>query len=101
MLKSLLTAVCLSLASTATCADPQMNSSVMIEQSKVDHQNKININTASIEQLTSLIGIGVSKAKAIIDYRKVNGKFNELEELSKVKGIGTKLVEQNKEDMML
>jgi len=57
---------------------------------------KININTATAEQLTSLKGIGPKKAQAIIEFRKKNGKFKKLEDLMLVKGIGKKTFEKIK-----
>ncbi|MDZ7695432.1 MAG: helix-hairpin-helix domain-containing protein [Deltaproteobacteria bacterium] len=50
--------------------------------------DKININTASKEQLTELKGIGPVTADRIIEYREKNGKFETVEELTEVKGIG-------------
>ena len=49
---------------------------------------KININTASKEQLKTLYGIGDSTAEKIIKYREENGTFSNTEELKKVSGIG-------------
>lgn len=57
---------------------------------------QVNINTASAEELTVLKGIGDAKAKAIIDYRTQNGKFNAIDDLANVSGIGAKLIEQNR-----
>lgn len=62
---------------------------------------KININTATAEEFTSLNGIGPAKAKAIVEYRKQIGEFKSLEELTMVKGIGESTINQNKEKLTL
>ena len=63
---------------------------------------KLNINTANAEQIaTSMNGIGDSKAKAIVEYRKTHGKFKSVEDLENVDGIGLKTVEKNKGNIML
>lgn len=57
-------------------------------------QGKININTASAEQLESLPGVGPATARAILEYRKQNGGFQSVDELIEVRGIGPKKLEQ-------
>ena len=51
---------------------------------------KVNLNTATAEQLESLPGIGPVAAKNILEYRKKVGKFNRIEEIINVKGVGEK-----------
>lgn len=61
----------------------------------------ININTANLEQLKEITGIGNIKAQSIIDYREANGGFKSLEELKNVDGIGDKTFEKIKEQITL
>ena len=56
----------------------------------------ININQADAKALTTLKGIGKDRALKIIEYREKNGPFEKIEDLMKVKGIGKKIFEQNK-----
>ena len=48
----------------------------------------VNINTATEEQLEQLPGIGTSISTRIVEYRKENGKFNSIEDIKNVSGIG-------------
>lgn len=57
----------------------------------------VNINTASIEEFTTINGIGTSTAEKIIDYREKNGYFESVEDIKNVSGIGEKKYEQIKE----
>ena len=61
-----------------------------------EDSKKININTASADELMDLKGIGEKKAEAIIEFRKANGIFKQPEDLMKVPGIGPKTFEANK-----
>ncbi|THF75025.1 ComEA family DNA-binding protein [Cohnella fermenti] len=54
--------------------------------------NRLDLNSATAEQLDSLKGIGPSKAQAIVAYRAEHGAFRSVEELLKVNGIGEKLL---------
>ena len=60
-------------------------------------QGKVNINTANIEELDTLPGIGPSTASKIISYRQENGKFKNIEELKEVSGIGEAKYEKIKD----
>ena len=63
---------------------------------------KININTASADQFAAaMTGIGESKAKAIVEYRDTHGKFESVDALQNVDGIGEKTVEINRDKLSL
>ncbi len=61
----------------------------------------IDINTADFNQLNSIPGIGPTLAESILDYRKDNGSFKEIDDLLKVKGIGKKKLEKIKPCIIL
>ncbi|MGD8403868.1 MAG: ComEA family DNA-binding protein [Anaerolineales bacterium] len=60
-------------------------------------EDLININTASIEELDQLPGIGETTAIRIIDYRTINGPFATIEDIINVSGIGTATYEELKD----
>ena len=60
-------------------------------------QVKVNINKASVDELSTLKRIGPSYAQRIVDYRKQNGPFEKPEDIMKVRGIGIKTFEANKD----
>lgn len=60
----------------------------------------VNINKASAQEIAdSLKGIGMAKAKAIVEYRKKNGKFKKPEDIVKVKGVGPGIFAKIKKDV--
>ncbi len=62
-----------------------------------DADNRININTADADTLTSLNGIGKSRAEAIIAWREENGGFSSIEEIKNIDGIADKTYEKLKD----
>lgn len=58
---------------------------------------KININTAPVEELAQLDQIGAKTAQRIVEYRQANGPFKTPEDLMKVKGVGEKIFQKNKD----
>ncbi|MDD6236832.1 MAG: helix-hairpin-helix domain-containing protein [Clostridiales bacterium] len=79
------------------------NSSVQSERKSTssetvsDGKQRININTASAEQLMEIDGLGETLAARIIAYRKVHGAFTDIAQLKNIKGIGEKKFEEMKE----
>jgi len=62
----------------------------------------VNVNTADAQTLSEeLKGVGLSKAKAIVEYRKKHGPFQDADDLSLVKGIGERTVEINRSDIQV
>lgn len=58
----------------------------------------LNINTATAEEIaTTMKGVGSSKSKAIIEFREKHGKFERLDEIMRVKGIGFATLDKNRE----
>lgn len=62
---------------------------------------KVNINTATVEELSRLKGIGEEKAKAIVAYRDEHGAFAKVEDIVLVKGIGEKILKDLQEDLSI
>ncbi len=71
------------------------------ETASDDQGTVVNINTASEDKLTTLSGIGISRAKAIIAYREEHGGFKSKEELMNISGIGQASFDKIKDEITL
>ena len=67
-----------------------LTSGLAVAAAKPAPTGKVNINTASAEQLTTLPGVGPKLAARILDYRQKSGTFKSVSELMNVRGIGEK-----------
>lgn len=77
------------------------NTSGIIQNTNRGESEKVNINTANQTELETLPGIGTATAEKIIDYRNKNGKFNSIEDIQNVKGIGQSKYENIKENICI
>lgn len=89
------------------CVCPIINNSALFNEVITNAEGiiidtgKISLNSATIEELMTLPGIGESKAKLIIEYRNTNKGFKEIEEIKNVKGIGNSVYEKIKDFLTL
>ncbi|SDY50813.1 competence protein ComEA [Evansella caseinilytica] len=70
---------------------------VSVQSALNTSDDRIRMNSATVQELTSLPGIGEAKAEAIVRFREENGPFQTVEELVNVPGIGEKMLEQMKD----
>ena len=89
--------VCLSLALAPLSAAQQKSPA----SPKAVSTEKINLNTATAEQLQTLPGVGPAVAKRILDQRSKSGKFTKIEEILNVKGIGEKKFQKMKDRLVI
>jgi len=75
------------------------NSETNTGKSQGTTNNIVNINTATLEELKTLNGVGDSKAKSIIEFREQSGGFKSKEDIKNVNGIGEKMFERIKEQI--
>ena len=71
------------------------------DETITNNSSLININTASLEELQTLPGIGLSKAKDIISYRITNGPFKDISDITNVSGIGNSIYEKIKDSITI
>ena len=77
---------------------PTKEEEVLIKEEQIAEDDpRININTATADQLEELPGIGEAKARSILAYRTLNGRFKEIEEIMNVSGIKESLFESLKD----
>jgi comEA protein len=77
------------------------STSVKANNAKSDTGKAVNINQASLEQLTEIKGVGPVMAKRILEFREKNGPFKKAEDLLSVKGIGEKKLEMLRSQIRL
>jgi competence protein ComEA len=68
---------------------------------RAEEAEKVNINTATVEELTQLQRIGPKYAEKIVEYRETNGPFKKPEDIVKVKGVGAKTLEANRDRIVV
>ena len=78
---------------------PKKNEVVKVLGTTKTSNGLININTAGVEELDKLTGIGPAIAGRIIDYRDKNGGFKDVNEIKLVSGVGEKLFEEIKDQI--
>ena len=82
--------VSLVLCGVLTATMPAIAFGAPLGQEQPAPKSTVNLNTATIDQLTTLPGVGRKTAELIIEYRTKSGGFKKIEELMNVKGIGEK-----------
>ncbi|MCI7083625.1 MAG: helix-hairpin-helix domain-containing protein [Tenericutes bacterium] len=89
---------------TAPCVCEEVKNDACYNENSTNNNTNngskiVNINTASIQELTTLNGIGESKAKAIVSYRDKNGKFKAIKDIMNVSGISETLFSKIKNNI--
>ncbi len=73
---------------------------LMLTFTSISMAQEVNINTADAQSIaSSLSGIGLKKAQAIVAWRTEHGNFTDLASLENVKGVGQKTIEKNKDNI--
>ncbi len=82
-------------SATDTFASGTVTQQTASQPSPIQGTLVVELNSATVEQFMQLKGVGKKKAKAIVDYRTANGRFNTVTDLTKVRGIGPKILQDN------
>lgn len=77
-------------------ADPKAAYAYLVAEETLAKKPLINLNTAHASELITLDGVGIKTAEAIIAYRTKHGRFEAVDELQQVKGIGAKTLAKNR-----
>ena len=82
--------------------DKKSVSALIHKQKQTENQTSVvYLNNSSVEQLLTLKGIGQKRAQAIIAYREQVGEFKSVTDITKIKGIGTKILNDNKKRLQI
>lgn len=77
------------------------NMNMIEESSEAEYDGLININSANLEELKKISGVGDVKAQSIIEYREKNGGFKSIDEIKNIDGIGEKTFEKIKDKITI
>lgn len=91
--------ICLTLFLGAAIVSSQGNEEMTDKKEMM--MEKVNINTADMEQLMQLPGVGEGTARKIIDYRNSNGQFKTVDQIKSIPGIGDKKYEKMKDLLIM
>ena len=90
MMTRILIAAILGIAVSAAAASAQNKATTPKAAATATATAPVNLNTATVEQLATIPGVGEKMAERIIDYRQKNGGFKKVEDLMNVSGVGEK-----------
>lgn len=101
LLSALFASLSLTANASSTPSAPTSNTPITVPHATAGQSSlKVDLNSADAQMLQSqLDGIGRAKAEAIVAYREVNGRFTSVDELLEVKGIGSSLLERNRDKL--